>query len=474
MLTTLDNVVIILFVAFVIYVGYYFSKSIKNMESFYLANRSLPWSLVVGTMVASWYGGVGVVGSVGYAALYGFSAWAIWSVGAHLVRFPLALWVGPKIHVRSDITIPDFLESTYGRAVAILGAILLFIYCSQLGEITATGFIGEAAWGANKVVVGVLFVAITILITCLGGLMGVAVTDMIMFGCMVIGVCLVFPNLFESVGGLTGIEEMLSSSPELMDPTAGMPISKAIMLLVLCLNVYADPTFYQRFSASNSVKTGRRAMLTCFSLWIAFDVVIVMTGMIVRGLHPNLTPEVAYVKTILAGLPAGLRGLFIVGLMGAIISTLDSYYLIGGTTLANDIYGKIIAKEKLSDKKIINLSRLGSCVLGIIGILLAFKFTMVYDAIVFLTSLWMSAVFVPIVGGLVYKGKKTQAGGLMSMISGIVIFAYFKINPILISETFGILEPILISLPVSFIAWLIGNKIGEDKSQSGDDVIKSV
>lgn len=474
MLTTLDNVVIVLFVAFVIYIGYYFSKSIKNMESFYLANRSLPWSLVVGTLVASWYGGVGVVGTVGYAAAFGFSSWAIWSVGAHLFRFPLALWVGPKIHVRSDVTIPDFLANTYGKVVAIVGAVFLFIYCSQLGEITATGYIAEAAWGADKVLVGIVVVAITILLTCLGGLMGVAVTDMIMFACMVMGVCFVFPDLFESVGGLNGLEQMLSADPQLMHPTAGMPISKAIMLLVLCLNVYADPSFYQRFSASNSVKTGRRAMLTCFSLWVSFDIVIVMTGMIVRGLYPDMVPEVAYVKTILAGLPAGFRGLFIVGLMGAIISTLDSYYLIGGTTLANDIYGRIIGKEKLTDKQSINLSRLGSCILGLIGVLLAFKFTMVYDAIAFLMSLWMSAAFVPIVGGLMYKGKKTQAGGLMSMLSGVLVFAFFKLNPIVVSETFGMLEPIIIALPVSFIFWLIGNRIGKDRSSLNEDIIKSV
>jgi len=473
MLTTVDNIVILLFVAFVIYIGYYFSKSVKDMESFYLANRSLPWSLVVGTLVASWYGGVGVVGTVGYAAAFGFASWAIWSVGAHLVRFPLALWIGPKIHIRSDVTIPDFLESTYGKWVAILGSVFLFIYCSQLGEITATGYIGQAAWGANKVLVGVVIVVLTILLTCLGGLMGVAVTDMIMFACMVCGVCMAFPTLYDSVGGLEGMGELLSTNKELLDPVAGMPISKAMMLLVLCLNVYADPSFYQRFSASNSVKTGRRAMLTCFSLWVAFDMVLVTTGMIVRGLYPEMTPEVAYVTVILEGLPAGFRGLFIVGLMGAIISTLDSYYLIGGTTLANDIYGRLKG-EKLSDKKIINLSRLGCCLLGLAGLLLAFKFTMVYDAISFLMSLWMSVAFVPIVGGLMYKGKKTQAGGLMSMISGILVFAYFKLNPIMISDAFGVLEPILIALPVSFVFWMIGNQIGVDKSTKENNIIKSI
>jgi len=61
MLTAADNTIIVVAVLAVLWVGYYFSKSITDMESYYLANRSLPWSLVVGTLVASWYGGIGVV-----------------------------------------------------------------------------------------------------------------------------------------------------------------------------------------------------------------------------------------------------------------------------------------------------------------------------------------------------------------------------------------------------------------------------
>ena len=71
MLTGIDNIVIVFTVIAVLWIGYYFSKSITDMESYYLANRSLPWSLVVGTLVASWYGGVGVVGTIGYASVFG-------------------------------------------------------------------------------------------------------------------------------------------------------------------------------------------------------------------------------------------------------------------------------------------------------------------------------------------------------------------------------------------------------------------
>ncbi|PIE54421.1 MAG: sodium:solute symporter [Dethiosulfovibrio peptidovorans] len=456
MLGFVDNAIILFFVVVVLGIGYYFSKTAKDMESYYLANRSLPWSLVVGTLAASWYGGIGVVGTVGYAAVYGISTWTIWSIGAHLVRMPLALWVGPRIQIRTDITVPDLLESLYGKKVAIIGAIMMFFVCAQIGEITAVGYIGQAAWDVSNVLAGTIMVIIVVLLTVLGGLMGVAVTDMIMFFCMVVGVTMCFPSLFENIGGWVGLRQALGENAKLADPTGGMGFWKAVMLLIFCFSPYADPTFYQRFSASNSPRIGRRALLTCFCIWIAFDIVICTTGVIVRALHPDAQPEVAYVQIILENLPIGIRALFIVGLVGAIISTLDSYYLVGGTTLANDIYARFKGIDTLPQKTIVTYTRIAVVMLGIIGLSLAFKFKLVYDAFLFVGSIWMSAAFIPIVGGLVGKGRKTELGGLLGMIVGGTAFGILKAFPQITT-----IEPLILSLPASFLAWSIGNRFGK-------------
>ena len=43
MLNFVDNIVIFIAVAAVVAIGVYFSKSVTDMESYYLDNRSLPW-----------------------------------------------------------------------------------------------------------------------------------------------------------------------------------------------------------------------------------------------------------------------------------------------------------------------------------------------------------------------------------------------------------------------------------------------
>ncbi len=97
--------------------------------------------------------------------------------------------------------------------------------------------------------------------------------------------------------------------------------------------------------------------------------------------------------------------------------------------------------------------------LGVIGLSLAFRFTLVYDAFLFVGSIWMSAAFVPIVGGLVGKGRKTELGGLMGMLVGGATFGILKAFP-----DITVIEPLVLSLPASFVAWYIGNRFGVDRS----------
>lgn len=463
-MTIIDNIVVVACFAGILWVGYYFSKTSQDMDSFYKANRALPWSLVVGTLMASWYGGAGVVGTVGYSTTMGLSAFFIWSIGAHAVRFPLALWIAPRISVKAKGTIPDLLRMNYGKLAAILGAVTIVITCLSIGEIAAVGYVGEGAWNADKVMVAAIVVVISIAITCLGGLMGVAVTDMIFFFLMVVCVSSAFPQMFFKIGGFEGIREALSGpAPEMLTAFGGTPIPQAVILIVLCINIYKDPTFYQRFAAANSPKTGKRAMLLCFSIWLSFDVVTMITGTIIRAHDINLTtqPEVTYIAMIVDNLPVVAKGLFIVGILGAIISTLDSYYLIGGEIISNDIIYMLRGDRPLKDKTSIRITRIASVIFGIIGLVTAFKFDRVYDAYLFLASISMTLLFVPMIAALMYDGKKTNVAGVSSMIVEAVVWILFQyVCPVTIS---GItIDPVLIGLPLSLVAFVIGNHFGTD------------
>ena len=56
-LTWIDNLTIVLALLGIFYVSRQLGKKAQSMDAYYRANKSLPWSLAVGTIAASWYGG---------------------------------------------------------------------------------------------------------------------------------------------------------------------------------------------------------------------------------------------------------------------------------------------------------------------------------------------------------------------------------------------------------------------------------
>ena len=471
MLTTIDNITIVLCVIGIFWISRTMGKRSADMESFYHANKSLPWSLAVGTIAASWYGGNGTIGTVGYATSMGIAAFFLWSIGAHLVRFPLALWIAPKISIKVNSTMTELLERFYGRLASIIGAVVLIVSCLSISEVAATGYVGTAAWNANKFVAAAVVIAISIALTCIGGLFGVAITDMIFFFLMILSVSLVFPQVWAGIGGFAGVSAILDGvDPSLMTPLGGIAPGRAVMLILICINVYKDPAFYQRFTASNGPKTGKRAMLTCFSIWMSMDACLMFTALVLRAMDPGLTvqPEVAYIQLILGNLPPVLRGLFILGLMGAIISTMDSYYLIGGEIIANDIINKL-RPTPLTDKQSIFITRVSCVIFGIVGLSVAFRFPLVYDAMIFVTSLSMSVLFWPVLMAIMYEGKKTNMAGLVSMFVGGIIWTWFTMNPVAV-PVLGDIDAVLIALPVSLVAYFIGNQFGTELNRGFAEV----
>ena len=462
MLSTVDNIIVVAAVIGILFVAAYFSKTVQDMESYFVCNKSLPWSLTVGTLVSTWYGGVGTLGSVEWFAIYGLSMFLMWCVTAHAARIPLALWIGPNMQIRTDMTVPDVLKRSYGKGVAIFGAVLMLIYSCQFGNITTSGFVGDAAWGAPFLVVAVIVMVIVTVIAVAAGLMGVAVTDMIMFFFLGIAIAVTVPIQCMKMGGWDAVVAATADKEGLLDPVVGLTITKALFFMIIALTVYADPAFYQRFTASDSPKAGRRAMLTCLLIWVIMDAVLCSTGMIVDTVHPEMAPGLGYVTLVLETLPVGMRALFVVALIGSAISALDSYLLCGGTLFAYDIYGKL--RKNSSEKELLMLTRITIVVLSIVGILIASKFTVAMDLFGYVAAIWAAGGVIPVAGALIYRGKKTVAGGMMSMLGGCLAYVCTLIWPVSFVD-----DTLPICFLISFILYMIGNRIGEPLETSRID-----
>src|SRR5215831_17937084 len=121
-----DVTVIFLYFAGVLFIGYRSARRTnRSEEDFLLAGRSLTLPIFVMTLVSSWYGGILGVGEFSYR--YGISNWVVQGMPYYVFAALFAFILAKRIRASNLISIPDKLESAYGRKTALLGAGLTFV-----------------------------------------------------------------------------------------------------------------------------------------------------------------------------------------------------------------------------------------------------------------------------------------------------------------------------------------------------------
>lgn len=463
MFNAIDWIVVALIVFFLAFVVKKFSKRVQDAENYYLASRSIPFALLVGTLVATWYGGQGTLNSVEAGAVSGMASWGIWCVGAHLSRIPLALYLAPSVSVRTEMTIPQMIKKSYGPRVAFFIAAYMLIGFLQIGEVVALRNVFSGIFGEDKAQIIVVVVLIGVVaLTVFGGMMGVAVTDMMLFWCMCTAVAIAIPAMWSDIGGWTGLVDGLTQqfgaeqAAQLMNPIWGSDMLGVITLLVMSVSVYVDASLYQRFSAADTPRNASRSYLTTFCIFICLDFLLTLAGLMIQVADPTSTNiATSYVNMVCTHLPTGVRALFFVGIVGAIISTLDSMWLVGGMTVANDIIG---AFKKLTDRQNVFAARVVIVVISVLGYLCATFFTGSLEATRFINTMAMSITFLVSMTGIFYTGRKSEFSAWATMIVGACVYFFLTfIYPVGFNG-------MLVALPVGIVTFLITKNFGKDLS----------
>lgn len=105
----------------------------------------------------------------------------------------------------------------------------------------------------------------------------------------------------------------------------------------IALQTFVDPNVHQRISAVGSPRTAQRGVIISVGFWILFDILQLSTGLYAMAFLSIDRPIDTYLVLAQAVLPPIYKGLFVAGVVSAIVSTLDGYALAAGATLSHDL-----------------------------------------------------------------------------------------------------------------------------------------
>ena len=263
--------------------------------------------------------------------------------------------------------------------------------------------------------------------TMLAGLLSLAYTD-IVTGLLITGsVAAAFPVLLVKAGGFSGMSEAFLA---MKDKTHHMqfwgvysPVQLVNYLLPVFLLILGDANQYQRIFAGRNARGARQAVIVMIFVALAIELLIIALAWVASSLTPD--PENGKYILIYAAkhyMPPILGVLFLVTVVGIIISTANSFLLIPSITFIKDIYQAYI-NPKASEKQTIFLNRLLILVFGIIayGVSLAFsESTGFFRKALYAYTIYGAAVTPSLVSALIWK-KAIPKAVVASILCGITI-----------------------------------------------------
>jgi len=220
---------------------------------------------------------------------------------------------------------------------------------------------------------------------------------------------------------------------------------------LIALSTLVDPNFYQRCFAAKTPETARKGILISTVIWCCFDICTTFGAMYARATIPEADSAQAYLIYSIQLLPPGLRGLFLAGLLATILSTLDSYLFLAGTTLAYDL-----APQKWRGRPWVH--HLGVILVGIIALAMAGLFEgNIKDVWKILGSYFAACLLFPVVAGHLFPNKISDKSFVTSAILAAMTVTAWHVLPL--SAPLSLVEPLYAGLVVSGLGLFLSSKL---------------
>ncbi|WP_440857170.1 sodium:solute symporter family protein [Staphylococcus shinii] len=453
---------IIIYFIFLLLMSFYIKGKIKTYDDYNMASRTVSVFPLILTFVSTGVGGATLLGYMenGYTLGMGQQWIHITMMVAVII---LALFFLKRIRLLGEkynmVTIGDYTALRYGESARIPTVIsFLFAYCAMTGmQFVAIASILNLTTGLNMtigIVIGWILLSIK---TYFGGLKAVIWQDVVQGVILTIGVIVLFFVVIYYSGGWSDIQTNAQNinQLEMLSLINITPNEILIYLLTLAFYQFIRQDVWQRIWAAKDLKTARNGYWISMIIAVLLGAITVFIGVLSRfGLNMNITETpLVYYHVIQEVFPFPIVVVMVIVLLAAVISSADSFFIAGCSSIANDIIKPNI--KSFSQKKMLLYSKLSVLIVSVISLILAIMIPGLVDLMVTGTAMSVSGLLAPVVFGLFWQ-KPSKLAGNLAMWSGLISAIVWQI----LGHPFG-LHPILIGLPLSTIMLLIVTYFGK-------------
>lgn len=485
--------IVIIYMSMLAFIGWISRNKVKSCSDWYVGNFQIGGVIMGVAFFATYFSAVLMVGFAGSASKWGMSATVIgmWHPVAALIAFAvLAPTLAKMFRSLGAMTFSEFLTLRFksqllGSLSSLLTAIFIIPYTVSafLAMGTALSLLVNMPIWVGIVASGIIIA----LYVFTGGLFSATLAEFLQGIIMTVAVVCVWAVSYSILGGFLPAHEALASISisAVTFPALGSPLWTTMIGLtaVMGFGMLAQPQMVLRYSTICSKMDVKKAMVIAVFGSLIFPLAAYSYGPLSRAILalPEYGIDVMTIANdnviiptfVNLALPSWLAALFLIGILGAAVSTIDALVHLMAGTVTRDLIIPIL-KPKITDKGQLNTTKVLSLVLSLGSCIVAAIFStgLIYQLASYTWRVLASAFMGPILAAVFIKGAN-KTGALTGMVVGFLSSQlwYLYSNNIWLA-IFNVakcpIDPFFIGVPLSIIATVIGNRFGK----APEDIVK--
>jgi SSS family solute:Na+ symporter len=444
-LAYIDYIVIAIYFAFVLGIGWVLKRGVSTSEDFLTSGRSVPLWITSLAFVATNLGAQELIGMCASGAKYGIMTAHFYWVGAIPAMLFVGLFMMPFYYGSKARSVPEYLKLRFDEKTRGFNAItfaIMTVFSSGI-SMYALGLLFQLVLGWNFTASVLLSAAIVLVYTYLGGLTSAIYNEVLQFFLIVLGFAPLSILAVYKAGGWEGIAARVppqwvhswkymgdaKDNPMGVD-TIGMLIGLGFVLSFgyWCTNFLV----VQRAMAADSMAAARKTPLVGAFPKMFLPFIVIVPG--VAAVALSMTAGSGYSLPLKAGgpdydqvlttlmakfYPSGLLGFGLTALMASFMSGMAGNVTAFNTVFTYDIYQSYIRKNA-PDSHYLTVARMTTIAGTLLSIGAAYLATL-YNNIMDLLQLVFGFVNAPLFAtfllGMFWK-RTTGHGAFSGLLAG--------------------------------------------------------
>lgn len=457
-----DYLMIIVYFAVVIGIGFTARRQVRTSMDFFLSGRSMPAWITGLAFVSANLGATEILGMAANGAQIGMATLHYYLIGAVPAMVFLGLVMMPFYYGSKVRSVPEFMLRRFGKAPHLVNAIAFAVSNVLIAGINlyAMAIVIEAMLGWPEWLAILVSAAFVLAYITLGGLSSAIYNEVMQFFVIIAGLVPLTIVGLHRVGGWGGLTEAIKQTQGVqhLQTWAGTgigdvtnPIGANWLAIVLGLGFVLSFGYWttnftevqRAFSAKNMSAARRTPLIAAIpKLFIPF--IVVIPGLIAAAVVGNqfasgeLTYNDAIPKLIQMYLPTGVLGIAVTGLLASFMAGMAANVSSFNTVFTYDIWQRYI-KPNMPDVHYLTTGRWVTVVGVVIGIGTAFLAAQAGNIMTYMQTLFSffnAPLFGVFILGLLWKRMTTQGalwGYVLGIVTPTITWIAYLVNPKLFS-----------------------------------------